>query len=64
MAGKTSSKSDMIAKGKRKYIANVDADKWRSCGAEGGMATAVCLKGMKAALTTADWATRWETAMG
>jgi len=56
-------KSAMIAKGKRKYIANVDAAKWRDCGAKGGMETAVCLKGLKAALSTTDWANRWETAM-
>lgn len=56
-------KSAMIAKGRRKYEANVDAGKWRDCGAKGGMETAVCLKGLKAALTTADWANRWETAM-
>ena len=56
-------KSEMIAKGRKKYVANVSADAWRKCGAEGGMATAVCLRGMKESLSTEDWADRWVTAM-
>jgi len=61
------SKSDMIAKGKRKYVAGITAiggaDAYRTCGAKGGMEVAVCLKGLKAALTVDNWATAWETAM-
>jgi hypothetical protein len=61
------SKSDMIAKGKRKYVASINAiggaEAYRTCGAKGGMDTAVCLKGLKAALTVENWASAWETSM-
>ena len=53
----------MIKKGKAKYEANVDADEWRTCGKKGGMGVAACLKGKKEALSTADWAAKWGTAM-
>lgn len=63
------SKSAMIAKGKKKYLEKVNAlggaDAYRSCGAKGGMDVAICLKGLKAKVSTAsDWASNWEAAMG
>lgn len=61
------SKSDMITKGKAKYTAAIKAlggaSAYRTCGAKGGMDVAVCLHGLKAALTVEDWANAWETAM-
>lgn len=60
-------KSQMISKGKEKYISSIrslgGANAYYSCGAKGGMDTAVCLKGLKEALSEADWADRWATAM-
>lgn len=58
--------SDMIAKGKRKYTAGVNKiglAKYNECGGRGGMATAHCLHEAKTAMTVADWADKWETAM-
>lgn len=61
------SKSDMIAIGKTKYSKGVKAiggaKEYYRCGAEGGMDTAVCLAGLREALTEEDWADKWETAM-
>ncbi len=61
------SKSDMIAKGKVKYEAGIKAvggaAKYRQCGAEGGMNTAICLAAEKASLDEGDWAAKWATAM-
>jgi len=60
-------KAEMITKGKKKYIAGITAiggaDAYRTCGAKGGMEVAVCLKGLKAALTVENWASAWETSM-
>jgi len=57
---------DMIDKGKKKYTAGVNKIgimTYKDCGAKGGMATAHCLHEAKAAMTVADWADKWETAM-
>lgn len=60
-------KEDMIAKGKKKYIAKVGAlggaAAYRKCGDKGGMDVAICLHGLKEALTTEDWGDAWETGM-
>ena len=60
-------KATMIAKGRKKYEAKIKAlggaAAYRTCGAKGGMDVAICLKGLKVALTEADWAKAWETAM-
>lgn len=57
-------KSAMITKGKEKYIESIrslgGASQYRTCGAQGGMNVAVCLKGLKEALSESDWADRWE----
>lgn len=57
----------MIEKGKRKYIAKISAlggaSKYYDCGKKGGMDVAICLKGMKAALTETNWGDAWATAM-
>lgn len=56
----------MISKGKAKYTAGINKitrSKYTECGAKGGMATAHCLHEAKAAMTVADWADKWETAM-
>ena len=57
-------KSTMITKGKEKYISSIrglgGASAYYSCGAKGGMDVAVCLKGLKEALSESDWADRWE----
>ena len=59
--------TEMIAKGKEKYIAGINrigVDKYTSCGAEGGMKTAVCLKAAKAKSASAEvWGKTWADAM-
>ncbi|MCK4528415.1 hypothetical protein KAW18_13665 [candidate division WOR-3 bacterium] len=59
--------SEMIAKGKAKYIAGINrigVDKYTSCGALGGMKTAVCLKEAKAKTASAEtWGATWAKAM-
>lgn len=61
------SKSDMIATGKKKYIASIKAiggaREYYACGSKGGMDVAVCLAGLREALTEEDWGDKWETAM-
>ena len=64
MAGET----ELISKGKAKYIAGVNriggASKYFECGGKGGMRTATCLKEAKAKVgTVAAWAETWATAM-
>ena len=60
-------KSSMISKGKEKYIGAIrdlgGASAYHSCGAKGGMDVAICLKGLKSALTEAEWGDRWARAM-
>ena len=67
MAAKAGKKASMIAKGKEKYTASIKAlggaDAYRSCGDLGGMDVAICLHGLKTALTVDDWANAWATAM-
>lgn len=63
MAGKT----EMISKGKEKYIGAIrdlgGASAYHSCGDKGGMDVAICLKGLKKALTETEWGDRWARAM-
>lgn len=64
MAGETA----LITKGKAKYVAGINriggADKYVSCGKEGGMKTATCLKAAKAKVASAEtWGETWATAM-
>ncbi len=58
----------LITKGKAKYTAGINrigVDKYFSCGKEGGMKTATCLKAAKVkAGTVENWANAWATAMG
>ena len=61
--------SELITKGKAKYIAGVNriggAEKYFECGRSGGMKTATCLKEAKAKVgTTTAWAETWAKAMG
>jgi len=60
--------SEMITKGKAKYVAGVNriggAEKYFACGREGGMRTAVCLKAAKAKAGSAEaWGATWAKAM-
>lgn len=60
--------SEMISKGKAKYVAGVNriggASKYFECGGRGGMKTAMCLKEAKAKAGSAEeWANTWATAM-
>lgn len=61
------SKAEMISRGKAKYEEKIralgGASAYFSCGAQGGMDVAVCLHGLKKALTETDWARAWEAAM-
>jgi len=63
----TMSKAALISKGKAKYTAKINAlggaSAYLSCGAKGGMDTAICMKGLKAKLTATDWADAWEIGM-
>jgi len=60
-------KASMIAKGKEKYIGSIHdlggAGEYYKCGARGGMDVAICMKGLKSALTESDWGDRWARAM-
>jgi hypothetical protein len=60
--------SELIAKGKAKYVAGVNriggSAKYFECGGRGGMKTATCLKEAKAkAGSAAAWGETWATAM-
>lgn len=61
------SKSTMISQGKAKYISGIKAiggaKEYFSCGAKGGMDVAVCLAGLREALSEEDWGSKWEHAM-
>jgi hypothetical protein len=61
------SKSEMISKGKEKYVSSIrglgGASAYYSCGEKGGMDVAICLNGLKRALDETDWSDRWATAM-
>jgi hypothetical protein len=61
------SKSEMINRGKTKYVDSIrglgGASAYYSCGDKGGMDVAICLHGLKKALTEDDWSRRWEVAM-
>jgi len=60
-------KEEMIRKGKEKYTKKIKAlggaKAYYDCGAKGGMDVAVCLRGLRVALTEEDWANAWEVAM-
>ena len=60
-------KSKMISSGKDKYIGSIrdlgGASAYHSCGDKGGMDVAICLKGLKKALSESDWGERWARAM-
>lgn len=60
--------STLVAKGQTKYVSSIKAlggaSAYRSCGAEGGMKTATCLKALKAKLgTEEEWGKKWAAAM-
>lgn len=60
--------SEMITKGKAKYIAGIGriggVEKYIECGGRGGMKTATCLKEAKAKVSSAaTWGETWATAM-
>jgi hypothetical protein len=61
------SKSDLVTRGKTKYVAKIralgGASAYRDCGSKGGMDVAICLKGLKEKLSETDWGNAWETAM-
>lgn len=61
------SKDEMIRKGKQKYESSINqlggANAYYGCGEKGGMEVAICLKGLKSALSVSDWADRWAQAM-
>ena len=64
MAGEAS----MISKGQAKYVASIKAlggaSAYRTCGNQGGMKTATCLKALKAKVgSEEDWGSKWATAM-
>lgn len=59
----------LISKGQTKYVSSIKAlggaSAYRTCGAEGGMKTATCLKALKAKLGTEEaWGKKWAEAMG
>jgi len=59
----------LITKGQTKYVASIKAlggaSAYRTCGSEGGMKTATCLKALKAKLgSEEEWGKKWAVAMG
>jgi len=59
----------LITKGEKKYVAKIKAQggasAYRTCGAEGGMKTATCLKALKAKIgTEEDWGKTWAASKG
>ena len=63
----TKKETDMIAKGKARYITKVNAlggaSAYYECGDKGGISVASCMKGLKKARKTEDWANTWEEVM-
>jgi len=59
--------TEMITKGKAKYLAGINrigTEKYFECGGKGGIRTAICLKEAKAKAGSAEtWANAWATAM-